>query len=515
MAENNITPIDYSKMNNTSNKIVFTPNMKLIDNVIQKQITYDTISNLCTTPITKNDVSNQNKSQTKPQSNKNKGSNPSPKSQPVKYPPVPTKKPQISYSMQEARTDKRVSLNCAPLTNNTNTQEYIQRLMYVLGEGKKTLKTGQTVWGFLYATLNKSCGLIFPYTPQITFNYTVNYEKSEITHSNLAINHYKNSPPPSISLSATFTADTRANALHMLSAIWFLRAVTKCDFGERANVDNNAIPGMPPPILYLNGYNSVMNNIPVVVTQFTYTLPQDKHYVSLGVNLDSETQAFNDTYLYSDASNGNLIASYNGNISGDDGIKYLNGVANSLKSLQSNATMMETNRYNDYFFNNWLPTELKFDIQLQIQPNLLKFKKKFNLNWYKMGLVNLEDYRGDTEITIPSKEGTTTIKTDSDSCSDLINSLYELDKNINSSPIQKAIEERLNISNKLNISNISNNFSIAKDNVLAPFNKIKDIESLSPWSKKNNKEKKSSVDADTAMSTVAKTYKFDKSGWSW
>jgi len=475
------------------NNMKFTNSSYNITNEEKRKIVGEYLGLHCNEAITKNDTKSQ-----QPQTNKNKGT-PSFKPQTVKYPPVPTKKPQISYSMQKARTDKRVSLNCAPLTNNTNTQEYIQRLMYVLGEGKKTLKKGQTVWGFLYATLNKSCGLIFPYTPQITFNYNVNYEKSEITHSNLAINHYKNSPPPSISLSATFTADTRANALHMLSAIWFLRAVTKCDFGERANVDNNTIPGMPPPILYLNGYNSVMNNIPVVVTQFTYTLPQDKHYVSLGVNLDSETQAFNDIYLYSDASNGNLIASYNGNISGDDGIKYLNGVANSLKSLQSNATMMETNRYNDYFFNNWLPTELKFDIQLQIQPNLLKFKKKFNLNWYKMGLVNLEDYRGDTEITIPSKEGTTTVKTDSDSCS-MLNNLSNENINI----LYRAytgIGEKVTTL-KDNVEKVS---EVCSRNVSEITNKFK----------KNNKEKKSSVDADTAMSTVAKTYKFDRSGWSW
>lgn len=88
-------------------------------------------------------------------SSKKSSSNPT-----IKTVPVPTKKPQASYKFQSARTDKRVSLNCAPLTKNTNTTEYIKRLRYVLGEGKKTLKTGQTVWGFLNATLSKSCGLL-------------------------------------------------------------------------------------------------------------------------------------------------------------------------------------------------------------------------------------------------------------------------------------------------------------------------------------------------------------------
>ena len=61
----------------------------------------------------------------------------------------------------------------------------------------------------------------------------------------------------------------------MLSALWFLRACTKCDFGEYADKDTN-IPGMPPPILYLNGYNQIMDNIPVLIERVDFTLPEDK-----------------------------------------------------------------------------------------------------------------------------------------------------------------------------------------------------------------------------------------------
>lgn len=314
---------------------------------------------------------------------------------------------EVSYKFQNARTDKRVSLNCSPLTRNTNTQDYIQRLNYVLGEGRYTLNKGQTIYGFLNSTLCKSCGLIFPYTPDIDIQHSVNYDRTEITHSNLAYSHYKNTPPPTINLTATFTADTRENALHMLSAIWFLRAVTKCDFGERAYVDKNrnAIPGMPPPILYLNGYNSIMDNIPVVVTSFGYKLPKDKHYVPLGINLDSPTQAFADRRLYSDV-NGGFNDDFQGNATNAQGIKYLNGIANSIKALQSDSTEFENNRYNNYYFHNWLPTEMQFSINLQIQPNLLKYKKKFNLNWYKMGLFNLDDYKGGTtSVYLPTENG--------------------------------------------------------------------------------------------------------------
>lgn len=315
-----------------------------------------------------------------------------------------TKKRGYQYSFQKARTDKRVSLNVSPLGS---TESFAQRVQYVLGLRKTVLTKGQTVYGFLYSCLSKSCGLIFPYTPNISISHSVNYDSTDITHSNLRLLHYKNTPPPTYQLEATFTADTRENALHMLSALWFLRAVTKCDFGERGNTPNtNNVAGMPPPILYLNGYDQIMDNIPVVVKSFSYSLPKDKDYVSLGINLDSSAMAYSDRKLYSDV-NGQFYDNYDGNASGSEGMKYLNGIANSIKELQSEATSMVSNRYNNYYFNNWLPTEMIFSIQLEVQPNMLKNKKQFDLNYYKMGIYNLDAFKGGVKINIPTSNGDT------------------------------------------------------------------------------------------------------------
>ena len=466
---------------------------------------------------------------------KNPGKKPQTPPLTKKAPPVPTRKPQASYKFQKSRTDKRVSLNCSPLTTNTNTQEYIQRLLYVLGNGEYTLNKGQTIYGFLYSMLSKSCGLIFPYTPQISITHPVNYERTEVTHSNLAISHYKNTPPPTISMDATFTADTRANALHMLSAIWFLRAVTKCDFGERANNErSNCIPGMPPPILYLNGYNSVLDNIPVVVTSFNYTLPKDKDYVALGVNLDSNTQAFNDTYLYSDVSNGNLYATY-GNLTGEEGMKYLNGVANSLKSLQESATLMETNRYNNFYFNNWLPTELSFHIELQIQPNLLKHKKKFQLNWYKMGLFNLDDYKGDTMVTIPNSSG----GIDVSNCLPVstvmnikFNTYDEKNENqklvnlgtIRSFPANKTKENLIKYVEELNNENTDSTsyYKIIEKKEKAEFVDVYNVtgyDVVKLQAREIHKSDSKTVNEEAVnmmgLSDSQRSYSFDRSGWTW
>ena len=440
------------------------------------------------------------------------------------------------YKFESARTDKRVSLNCSPLTTNTNSQEYIQRLLYVLGNGQYTLKKGQTIYGFLYSTLSKSCGLIFPYTPRIQISHPVNYDRTDISHSNLSISHYKNTPPPTIHLSATFTADTRANALHMLSALWFLRAVTKCDFGERANVDPNAIPGMPPPILYLNGYNQVLDNIPVVVTSFNYSLPNDKHYVSLGVNLDSNEQAFKETYLYSDVSNGNLYATFDGNMSGAEGMKYLNGVANSIKSLQESSTLMETNRYNNYYFNNWLPTEMQFDIQLSIQPNLLKYKKKFNLDWYKMGLFNLDDYKGGTTVYVPSSNGLTDV-TNSD-CKEkneeiIREEYYErtivgngIEGGILTSKGKAAINAYKRVRKTIDVkqkeadeaakkAGAKVNYDIGMNYTptgKVTYSVVRDVSKVTEYKVKDVEDE---FRKQSGLSSINKTYTFDRSGWTW
>lgn len=314
-----------------------------------------------------------------------------------------------SYKTQRVkRIDRRVSLNVAPVTfdasGNYNPSEFAERVTYVLG--KETDKiNGTDVYGFLHSCLSQSCGLVFPYTPNITISHQVNYDKTDITHSNLSLNHYKNTPPPTYTVDAVFTADSRENALHMLSAIWFLRAVTKCDFGEHSST-----AGTPPPVLYLNGYNQMMDNIPVVVKSFSYSLPKDKDYVPLGINLDSGNFIYNDREVYSD-SNGKI---YEGKDkpSESGGMQYINGLATALDNMKSGKTTLPSNRYNSFYFNTWLPMEMSFNISLEVQPNLLKHKKVFDLNTYKMGIYNLGEYKDGEKLFVPQGNKITNVNFD-------------------------------------------------------------------------------------------------------
>lgn len=387
---------------------------------------------------------------------------------------VKPKKTTYQHQFQKARTDKRVSLNVAPLqfdrsgNFNPSKEPFAQRIAYVLGSRTKTLPKGQTVYGFLNSCLSKSCGLIFPYTPTVSIGHQVNYDRTDVTHSNVSISHYKNTPPPTYSIDAVFTADTRENALHMLSAIWFLRAVTKCNFGEQANEDGN-IAGMPPPVLYLNGYNQIMDNIPVIVKSFSYSLPNDKDYVALGINLDSSAMIYNNTNQ-PEENNSNALT-------------YLNGIANAVKNLQNDATTISSNRYNNYYFNNWLPTEMTFRIELEMQPNLLKYKKQFNLNDYKMGIYNLDSYKGGSKVYIPTSNG----------IQDCTNTQPEEALKVMVNTVKETVKSAV----KNGISYGETSYDIVQSEKIISG---KDLEKL---------------ESGMNLSSKQTTYKFDRSGFTW
>lgn len=264
--------------------------------------------------------------------------------------------------------DKRVALTCAPKTASLDETLFVKKVEYVLGQ--KTLSpnwvlSGSKFYGLLRNALGTTSGLIFPYTPKVTFNHQVEYDTTSITHTNLAYNYYKSTTPPSVEINAKFTADNRNNALHMLSAIWFLTACSKCNFGENAKD-----PGLPPPIIYLSGYNSLIDNIPVVIKSFNYSYPDDKHYVNLVLDMSKDNTVpdsqFCKMYDYT-----TTIESYSNFPSYAVGTN-----PSSTRNIDGGINL-----------SFWLPTEIDISVSLAIQPNLLKHKKQWTLEGYKSGLL--------------------------------------------------------------------------------------------------------------------------------
>tara|TARA_R110000803_G_scaffold13206_1_gene37252 strand:+ start:3143 stop:3988 length:846 start_codon:yes stop_codon:yes gene_type:complete len=124
--------------------------------------------------------------------------------------------------------------------------------------------------------LQRTDGVIFPYTPQITINHSANYSQQNITHANYKQYFYESSAVDSIQLTGEFTAQTTDDAEYLLAAIQFFRSATKMFYG-----DSGKYQGSPPPIVYLNGYGKqYLPNVPCVITLFSQQLPNDVDYIN-------------------------------------------------------------------------------------------------------------------------------------------------------------------------------------------------------------------------------------------
>ena len=138
--------------------------------------------------------------------------------------------------------------------------------------------------GYLYKAVNpgillplqKTDGVIFPYTPSIQVTYAAHYDPAELTHSNYKIFQYKNSSVDQITISCDFTAQDNDEANYLLAVIHFFRSVTKMFYGN----DSIPKPGTPPPLCYLSGMGDFQfDRHPLAISSFNYSLPTDVDYI--------------------------------------------------------------------------------------------------------------------------------------------------------------------------------------------------------------------------------------------
>jgi len=129
--------------------------------------------------------------------------------------------------------------------------------------------------------LGQTDGVVFPYMPRIETSYNADYESYNLAHTNYTGYFYKSSHVSPVNITADFTAQSQNEADYLLAVIHFFRSVTKMFYGQ----DQNPVAGTPPPVCYLNGLgNYQFNNMPVLVSNFTYSLPENVDYVRAGSN---------------------------------------------------------------------------------------------------------------------------------------------------------------------------------------------------------------------------------------
>jgi hypothetical protein len=132
-------------------------------------------------------------------------------------------------------------------------------------------------------------GIIFPYTPTISTQYSAKYDSYNLTHSNYRGYFYQSSQVGDITVTGTFTAQDTAEAEYLLAVIHFFRSVTKMFYGKDPQ------RGSPPPLVELSGFGEYQfNNHPCLVASFNYTLPNNVDYIQVkpnnqGLNMSSRT----------------------------------------------------------------------------------------------------------------------------------------------------------------------------------------------------------------------------------
>ena len=118
-------------------------------------------------------------------------------------------------------------------------------------------------------------GLIFPYTPHISVSGAANYTTQTPTQTNQDYKIYQNTPSQTFTISSSLTARSLEEAEYSASVMHFLSTIVKTRFGKSSDA------GLPPPVMYLNGYGTFMfNMLPVIVTNYTYDLPEGVDYVN-------------------------------------------------------------------------------------------------------------------------------------------------------------------------------------------------------------------------------------------
>ena len=120
--------------------------------------------------------------------------------------------------------------------------------------------------------------MIFPFTPTIIYSHTANYNTISPTHSNYPFYAYQNSQVDQVQITGDFFSENEKDARYWIACVHFLRTMTKMFYG------NGDYLGNPPPLSRLNGYGKhVLNDVPVLITNFTVDLPADVDYIPCSI----------------------------------------------------------------------------------------------------------------------------------------------------------------------------------------------------------------------------------------
>jgi hypothetical protein len=145
------------------------------------------------------------------------------------------------------------------------------------------IRVPQNYWSKLTTGMDNELkelqGIIFPYTPSISTDFSADYSAVSPLHSNFPINFYQRSKISDISVAGKFTVENTSDAVIYLSTIHLLRALTRMRSGGKTGDSDS---GSPPPVCRFDAYGEMMfKNVPVVIRSFKLELPESVDYFTI------------------------------------------------------------------------------------------------------------------------------------------------------------------------------------------------------------------------------------------
>lgn len=181
------------------------------------------------------------------------------------------------YSVKDIPTDLKKTISQTPSAPAKLKQGFDWRARLRPKDGGKDTFYGSAP-DSLMALIKQSNGLIWQYTPTMTFTSAAKYHQAQMQGMNYAINTYNMSEVSEITLNCDFTANDIYEAQYMLAAFNFLKIATKSYFGDAASAQGRY--GTPPPVMLFEYLGEQMfNKVPVVVSSYNITFSDAVDYV--------------------------------------------------------------------------------------------------------------------------------------------------------------------------------------------------------------------------------------------
>ena len=131
--------------------------------------------------------------------------------------------------------------------------------------------------GNILSILHQTGGMLFPYTPIISVEQSVDYKTIDLVHANGDINAYSRTPSVTLNVTGKFTVQNQREGEYLIAVLHFLRTVSKMHFGQ-----DDANAGLPPPVLYFHGYGTYMfNGLKCILKSHSFSLDDTVDYVNV------------------------------------------------------------------------------------------------------------------------------------------------------------------------------------------------------------------------------------------